>query len=95
MTCCFSAYLSSSHRTASGAKYWTIRALLYCNDYFVLGGICTCLGVVSVPYVRGDFFEFLSTEFAACSKPPSSDKIRKVSYLRTQKRTQVIQRELS
>ena len=49
MTCCFSAYLSSSYRTASGANYWMIRALLYCNDYFVLGGILTCLGVSSDP----------------------------------------------
>ena len=49
MTYCFSAYLSSSHRTVSGANYWTIRALLYCNDYFVLGGIGYCLVVFSDP----------------------------------------------
>ena len=49
LTCCFSAYLSSSYRTASGTNYWTIRALLYCNDYFVLGEIHACLGVSSDP----------------------------------------------
>ena len=35
-----------------------------------------------------DFFEFLSTEFAACSKPSSRDNPRKASYLRTQQRDQ-------
>ena len=35
-----------------------------------------------------DFFEFFSTEFAACSKPPSRDNPRKASYLRTQQRDQ-------
>ena len=35
-----------------------------------------------------DFFEFLPTEFAACSKPPSKDNHRKVSYPRTQQREQ-------
>ena len=35
-----------------------------------------------------DFFEFLSTKFAACSKPPSRDNHRKASYPRTQQRDQ-------
>ena len=35
-----------------------------------------------------NFFEFLSTEFAACSKPPSRDNHRKASYPRTQERDQ-------
>ena len=32
------------------------------------------------------FFEFLSTEFVACLKPPSRSNRRKVSYPRTQQR---------
>ena len=35
-----------------------------------------------------DFFEFLSTEFAACSKPPSRDNHRQVSHPKTQQRDQ-------
>ena len=34
------------------------------------------------------FFEFMSTKFAACSKPPSRDNYRKASYPRTQQRDQ-------
>ena len=48
------------------------------NDYLVIGGIRTCLGVSNHPIVN--FFEFLSNEFAACSKPPSRDNDRKASY---------------
>ena len=33
-----------------------------------------------------NFFEFLCTEFAACSKPTSRDSYRKASYPRTQQR---------
>ena len=39
--------------------------------------------MINVPV---DFFEFLSTKFAACSKPPSRDNHRKASYPRTQQR---------
>ena len=35
-----------------------------------------------------DFFKFLLTEFAACSKPPSRDNYRKTSYPRMQERDQ-------
>ena len=35
-----------------------------------------------------DFFKFLPTEFAACSKPPSRDNYRKTSYPRTKERDQ-------
>ena len=51
----------------------------------MLGGNCTCLRVSNVPV---DFFEFLSTEFAACLEPPSRDNHRKASYSRTQERDQ-------
>ena len=44
---------------------------------------CSCGSNVPV-----DFFEFLSAEFAACSKPPSSYNHRKASYPRTQQRDQ-------
>ena len=54
----------------------------YCIDYFVVGGVLTCLGASNVPV---DFFEFLSTKFAACSKPPSRDNY-KTSYPRAQQR---------
>ena len=56
-----------------------------CNDYFVIRRIQTCLGVSNVLV---DFFELFSTEFAACSKPPSRDNHRKASYPRTQQRDQ-------
>ena len=35
-----------------------------------------------------NFFKFLSTEFAACSKPPNRDNHRKASYPKTQQRDQ-------
>ena len=35
-----------------------------------------------------DFLEFLSAEFAACSKPQIRDNHRKASCLRTQQRNQ-------
>ena len=59
-----------------------------CNDYFVIGGIHTYLGVSTDPNIPVDFFEFLSTKFAACSKPPSRDNHRKASYPRMQQRDQ-------
>ena len=34
--------------------------------------------------VHVEFFVFLPTEFAACSKPPSTDNHRQASYPRTQ-----------
>ena len=39
------------------------------------GQIRICLGDIPV-----NFFEFLSNEFAACSKPPSRNNYRKESY---------------
>ena len=36
-----------------------------------------------------DFFEFLSTEFAVCSKPPNGNNYRKASYPRTKQHDQV------
>ena len=53
----------------------TIECSAYSANFslqFVLGGICTCIGVSSDPvFLKFDFLEFLSTEFVACSKPPS------------------------
>ena len=59
-------YLSSRHRTVSDANYWMIRTL-YCDNYFVFGGIRTCSGVLpsNVPV---NYLEPLSTEFEACSE---------------------------
>ena len=83
--CCCDAYLSSCHRTASNANLLDDPHTFHCIDYFVIGGIRTCLGVsydsVNVPV---DFFEYLFSEFAAFSKPPSRDNHRKASYPRTQ-----------
>ena len=42
-------------------------ARFHCDNYFVLGGISTCLKVSSYPISRE--FRFLATEFVACSKP--------------------------
>ena len=64
---------------------WTIRTLFHYQDYFVIGEISTRLGVSDVPV---DFFELLSTEFAACLKLPSRDNHRKASYPRTQQHDQ-------
>ena len=57
-----------------------------------LGFFCV-LGLGLEPWVLDstsavDFFEFLSTEFAACSKPSSRDNHRKASNPRTQQRDQ-------
>ena len=41
--CCCSAYLSSCHRTASDANLLDDPHTFCCNDYFVIGGIRTCL----------------------------------------------------
>ena len=54
----------------------------------MIGVIRTCLGVSNDPNVPADFFEFLPTEFAACSKPPSKDNRRKAPYPKTQQRDQ-------
>ena len=83
--CCCSAYLSSCHQTVSDAKLLDDPLTFHYQDYFVIGGIRTCLGVSNVPV---NFFKFLSIEFAACSKPPSRDNHRKVSYPWTQQREQ-------
>ena len=83
--CCCDAYLSSCHRTASNANLLDDPHTFHCIDYFVIGGIRTCLGVsYDSINVSVDFFEYLFSEFAACSKPPSRDNHRKASYLRTQ-----------
>ena len=47
--CCCSAYLSSCHRTASGANLLDDPHSFHYNDYFVIGGIRTCLGVSDDP----------------------------------------------
>ena len=61
---------------------------IHCNDYFVLGRICTCLRSFSDLCSCG-FFEFLTTEFAMCSKPPSRFNYRKASYPRSQQANSV------
>ena len=47
--CCCSAYLSSCHRTASDANLFDDPHTFHCNDYFVIGVICTCFGVFDDP----------------------------------------------
>ena len=84
-SCCCSPYLSSCHWTTPDANLLDNPHTFHCIDYFVIGGIRTSSGVSKVPV---DFFEFLSTEFAAWSKPPSRDNHCKVSFARTQKRKQ-------
>ena len=46
--CCCSAYLSSCHRTASDANLLD-DPQIFPYDYFVIGGIRTCLGVSDDP----------------------------------------------
>ena len=47
--CCFSAYLSSCHRTASDANLLDDPHTFHNNNYFVIGGIRTSLGVSDDP----------------------------------------------
>ena len=47
--CCCSAYLSSCHRTASDANLLDDPHTFYYQDYFVIEGIRTCLGVSDNP----------------------------------------------
>ena len=46
---CGSAYLSSCHRTASDANLLDNLHTFHYQDYFVIGGIRTCLGVSDDP----------------------------------------------
>ena len=82
--CCCSAYLSSyCHPTATDANYiersghfllqWRLRA--WRNPHL--------LRIFEGSNVFVVFFEFLQTEFAACSKPPNWCNHRKASYPRT------------
>ena len=47
--CCCSAYLSSCHRKASDANLLDDPHTFHYQDYFVIGGIRTCLGVSDDP----------------------------------------------
>ena len=47
--CCCSAYLSFCHRIASDANLLDDPHTFRCSDYFVIGGIRTCLGVSDDP----------------------------------------------
>ena len=47
--CCCSEYLFSCHRTASDANLLDDPHTFHDNDYFVIGGIRTCLGVSDDP----------------------------------------------
>ena len=47
--CCCSAYLSSCHRTASDANLLDDPDTFHYPDYFVIGGIRTCLEVFDDP----------------------------------------------
>ena len=47
--CCCSAYLSYYQRTASDANLLDVPHTFHCSDYFVIGGIRTCLGVSDNP----------------------------------------------
>ena len=86
-------YLFSCHWTASDANLVDDPHTFHCNGFFVIGGIrCSCfsssfqLGVSNVPVV---FFEFLSTEFAACLKPASRNNHRKEEIPLIQERNNV------
>ena len=52
----------------------------YCGNYFEFRKIRTCLGVSNDSRFLWIFMEFLSTKFAACSKPSSRDIHLKPSY---------------
>ena len=48
-SCCCRAYSSSCHRTASDANLLDDPHTFHYQDYFVIGGIHTCLGVSDDP----------------------------------------------
>jgi len=68
---CFAPSLSSCHEKATVALYF--------------GRIRTLLGIVHFRVFRL-FLWLLTTEFAACSKPPSRYNHRKAPFPRTQQR---------
>ena len=76
------AYLSSCHRTVSDANCWTLRTLFISMTTPRLEEFSPALEFPLISNVSVDFFEFLPTEFAACSKPPSKDNYRKAFYPR-------------
>ena len=47
--CCCCTYLSSRHQTASDANLLDDPHTFRCSDYFVIGGMRTCLGVFDDP----------------------------------------------
>ena len=56
--CCCSAYLSSCHQTASDAYLLEDPHTFHYQDYLVIGGIHTCLGVSDDP-----MFLWISSNF--------------------------------
>ena len=66
-----SAYLSSCHQIASDAKYWTIRALFIAMTTSCLEESAPAYRSFQWSNIPVNFFEFLSTELAACLKPPA------------------------
>ena len=84
-----SAYSLFCRRTASDINLNTIRALFIAVTTSCLKESATAkeFPAVNVPV---DFFEFLSTEFDASSKPPSRENHRKVSYPSMQQRDRVL-----
>ena len=67
--CLYSAYLSSGHRTASDANVLDDPHTFHYQNYFVIGGIRTCLRASDDP-----MFLWIS------SNPPSRNDHRKASY---------------
>ena len=77
--------LSFCHRTMSDAKYWIIRTLfLEINTLCLEESVVHLFRTFHSSNVPVDFFEFLSTEFAACLKPSNRDNRRMAFYQRTQ-----------
>ena len=72
--CACDAYYFSCHRAATDANSCIIFSL-----FIAFGGVCAIgsFQILNVPVV---FFEFLFTEFAAYSKPPSRHNHLKASY---------------
>ena len=86
--CCWSciAYSLSCHETASDANYWTIRKLLIAKirNTLCLQEFAPAWRFPLTQYVFVDIFNFLSTAFACCSKPPSRYDYRNAFYPKTQ-----------
>ena len=82
----YCAYLFSCHRTASDAKYWTIRTLIIT---MTTSWLEESAPASEFPVIQSsDEFLRILAKFAASSKPPSRDNHCETSDTKVQQRGQ-------